>query len=191
MDHHRTCTSRVCCSVINVHSSSFRFRFPPGRLPGPQFGVGFCWYRTSFTFEDAVTESGCRLKLASILHKSPSVPPLQTCGRRGTHLGSWLRRRRAGEFSAIFSILTGCDLIHDRKTSWISAYDAVVFSEPAHACEREILCPAWRSAELCSSLPASALSRLLVAHEKDDAVLTRSRPDWGRRSGSGSRPSSA
>ena len=51
-------------------SSSFRLRFPPGFEPGPQFGVGFCWYRTSFTFDEAVTEPGCRLKLASILGKS-------------------------------------------------------------------------------------------------------------------------
>lgn len=53
--------------VFSIYSSSFRFRFPPGFAPGPQFGVGFCWYRTSFTFDEAVTEPGCRLKLASIL----------------------------------------------------------------------------------------------------------------------------
>lgn len=39
-------------------SSSFRFRLPLGLAPGPQLGVGFCWYRTSFTLDDGVTESG-------------------------------------------------------------------------------------------------------------------------------------
>ena len=43
-------------------------------VPGPQCDVGFCWYRTNFTFEDCVTDCGCRLKLCSTLKKKRKTP---------------------------------------------------------------------------------------------------------------------
>jgi len=80
------------------HSSfSCRFLLAPlsALVAGPQFGVGFGWYRTSFTLEDCVTVKGCEVKLASML-------------------GSFCSRIRAGEFGGIFSIFTGWVLTQER-----------------------------------------------------------------------------
>ena len=86
-----------------------------------------------------MTESGCRLKLASILQGMLSNLGGNDDSAEGAYLGSLLSSCRAGEFSDILSILTGCVLTQDRKISWMSAYVAVVLSDPAQACEREIL----------------------------------------------------
>lgn len=69
-----------------------------------------------------------------------------------TYRDSLASNLRAGELSLIFSILTGFFFIQPRMTSWMSLWGAVVFSDPGHACEREILCPACRSAELWGNL---------------------------------------
>lgn len=63
-------------------------------------------------------------------------------------LVSFASNDRAGEFSDILSILTGCVLIHERKTSWTSARFADVFSEPGKACDLDTLCPIWSNADL-------------------------------------------
>jgi hypothetical protein len=55
-----------------VHSSfSCRFLLVPlsALVAGPQFGVGFGWYRTNLTLEDCVTVKGCEVKLASTLER--------------------------------------------------------------------------------------------------------------------------
>src|SRR5579859_4597585 len=58
------------CSSTGV-SSSARFLFRPvpaiALEPGPQFGVGFCWYLTSLTLADGVVDPGCLLKFATVL----------------------------------------------------------------------------------------------------------------------------
>lgn len=64
------------------------------------------------------------------------------------YLGLISSSRREGEFSDNVSIFTGFRLIQDLKISCTSRCDAVVLREPAHACEREILWPALRRAEL-------------------------------------------
>ena len=85
------------CFECPFHASA-RLRFvPAGALePGPQFGRGFCWYRTSFTEDDFVVAPGWCLKLAS-------------------NVGSFSSSAREGEVCEILSILTGFFLIHDRK----------------------------------------------------------------------------
>ena len=93
-----TAISQTCC-YDSLTSSVALFRFPATAfVPGPQNGVGFCWYLTSFTREDALTESGCLLKSVSV------VAALD-------------KSTRAGEPWASLSVLTGCILIQFRKRS--------------------------------------------------------------------------
>ena len=108
----------VFCFTHQYGHSSFSCRFlllPLSALvAGPQFGVGFGWYRTNFTLEDCVTVMGCEVKLASALGDSsmsmPQIPHMFLY----PYLGSFCSRIRAGEFGGIFSIFTGCVLTQER-----------------------------------------------------------------------------
>jgi hypothetical protein len=129
----------ACADAASDHAP---LSFPPsvclrfsGRLPGPQFGSGFCWYRTSFTFAAADTDLGCREKSASILATS-SVDTRAHLEQ--AHVDSLASSTRVGDASDTFAKLTGCVLTHARMMSCTCARVAVVFSEPGHACEREI-----------------------------------------------------
>lgn len=126
----------IAIDVSNkVYSSSScpLFLFPEAAfVPGPQCEVGFCWYRTSFTRAEDVTDSGCLVK---------SVLPF----------AGFASKADAGELGATLSIRTGWILIQLRKISCMSSRAAVVLRDPAHAWERETLKPEFSKPELQSS----------------------------------------
>ena len=59
-------------------------------------------------------------------------------GKR-TYLISLLNSLAAGAVAEIRSRRTGWRCAHARKTSWIVSREAVVFSDPGDACERDTL----------------------------------------------------
>jgi hypothetical protein len=127
--------NRVCVHLIYLYSSlssSFTlFLLLPelAFVPGPQCGVGFCWYRTSLMREEGVTKSGRFMKSVSAL--------------AGLDNSWW-----AGDVGEIFSILTGWSLIQERNRSCISCLVAVVLSDPGQACDLETLCPEFNRPDL-------------------------------------------
>jgi hypothetical protein len=104
----------VFYSWLSSFPSLLRLRLlPPARVPGPQCGVGFCWYLTSLT--DEVKVLGCRVKSACALQENPPKKKHKHQGRGPsilrrwgvTHFGSVVTSLYAGVPSLMLLIFTG------------------------------------------------------------------------------------
>ena len=140
-----------CFAGGSSSSSVLRFLFTAvladAFFPGPQC-LGFSWYLTNFTLEEAVTDRGCLLKLATVLCPRIAWAAYFHPSSKETYSGSFASRRWVGDFSDMLSVLMGWSFTHDRNISYNSRCEASVFKEPGQAWEREILWPALRSADL-------------------------------------------